>query len=248
MISEKRIAERHSLPLYVNIEATLHNANGWSENTFLKDFSALGVGFVLKRPVKQGQLLFFTIPMPREFRRYELNSDKYHVWGVVTRCIRIKKNEAEPYYAIGAAFIGETPPQHYHRFPGRLYELSDIAPKGSDFWKISSDDLKDDERDVPDGEKRPTRLHLPVALTIELIDDNNQVLVSETTVTENISLRGAAVFSELYVEVGPFVRVTSKLYGVTIISIVRGKRVGADGITRLHLEFIDNLFPLEGMV
>jgi hypothetical protein len=28
---------------------------------------------------------------------------------------------------------------------------------------------------------------------------------------------------------------------------VRGKRVGADGIVRLHIEFIDHLFPLEGI-
>ena len=182
--------------------------------------------------------------MPNELRRYDLNSDKYHVWGIVTRCIRLKKNEVGPYYAVGAAFIGENPPPNYYRYPGRLYELSNDAPEKNGFWKISSDDLKDDEREVPDSEKRPTRLHIPVALTIELVNENNQVLVSETTVTENISLRGAAVFSELYVQVGSFVRVTSKLHGVTLIAIVRGKRAGADGINRLHLEFIDNLFPL----
>ncbi len=248
MVSEKRNSERIFLPLYVNIEALVHDANSWKEDTFLKDLSALGAGFTLKRPVKLGQLLFFAIPMPPELRQYEPHSEKYHVWGIVTRCVRIKKNEVGPLYAVGAAFIGKDPPPHYYLHPGRLYELSNDAPEKNGFWKISSDDLKEDERGVPDGEKRPTRLHMPVALTIELVNEDNQVLTSETTVTENISLRGAAVFSELYVQVGSLVRVTSKLHRVTLMAIVRGRRVGADGINRLHLEFIDKLFPLDGVL
>jgi hypothetical protein len=34
---------------------------------------------------------------------------------------------------------------------------------------------------------------------------------------------------------------------VQIISIVRARRKGADGLTRLHLEFVDRLFPIEGI-
>ena len=81
-----------------------------------------------------------------------------------------------------------------------------------------------------------------------MMDDNDQVLASETTITENISLRGAAVFTQSDVEAGSFLRVTSNRHNITLISIVRGRRVGPDGMTRLHLEFIDALFPLEGIV
>ena len=73
------------------------------------------------------------------------------------------------------------------------------------------------------------------------------VVESELTVTENISLGGAAVFTTLKASRGTFLRVSSDRFNVTILSVVRGSRVGQDGITRLHLEFIDRLFPLEGI-
>jgi hypothetical protein len=73
------------------------------------------------------------------------------------------------------------------------------------------------------------------------------VSASETTVTENISRRGAAVFTSLDVARGRFVRLTSKQYQIAVIGAVRARRTGADGITRLHLEFVDKQWPLEGI-
>ena len=80
------------------------------------------------------------------------------------------------------------------------------------------------------------------------MDDDGNVTFCEATVSENLSLGGAAVFSTLSVPAGTFLRVTSERFSVSILSIVRGRRMGADGIPRLHLEFIDRLFPLEGIV
>jgi hypothetical protein len=62
-----------------------------------------------------------------------------------------------------------------------------------------------------------------------------------------LSLSGASIFSSLEIGVGSFIRVRSEQYNVSIISIVRGKRLGKDGIPRLHIEFIDRFFPLEGI-
>ena len=67
------------------------------------------------------------------------------------------------------------------------------------------------------------------------------------TVTENISLGGASVFTTMSLEKGIFLRVTSERFNVTILSVVRGFRVGPDNIPRVHLEFIDRFFPLEGI-
>ena len=72
-------------------------------------------------------------------------------------------------------------------------------------------------------------------------------MLSETTVTENISLGGAAVFTTLNADTGTFLRVLSPRHNIEILSVVRGSRVGPDGITRLHLEFIDRFYPLEGI-
>ena len=95
--------------------------------------------------------------------------------------------------------------------------------------------------------RRHTRFAIPESLLLEMLDENGDVAASEISVTENISVGGAAVFTSFNIEPGAFLRVKSERHNLDIISIVRGKRVGDDGITRLHLEFIDHLFPLEGI-
>ena len=95
--------------------------------------------------------------------------------------------------------------------------------------------------------RRHSRHPIPANIIVEKVDGEGNILASEPTVTENLSLGGAAVFTSLNVEIGSFIRVKSEQYNVSIISIVRGKRLGKDGIPRLHIEFVDRLFPLEGI-
>jgi hypothetical protein len=97
-------------------------------------------------------------------------------------------------------------------------------------------------------EPRPeTRHNIPIEVIIELLDEKGKVAATETTVTENISRRGAAVFTTLDVARGRFVRVTSAQYQISVIAAVRARRAGANGIPRLHLEFVDKQWPLEGI-
>ena len=148
-------------------------------------------------------------------------------------------------FSVGAAFIGKKPPEGYLEHPSRLYDTTHQETQG--LWHVVEADLTKDDSDLPKDLRRQTRFHIPETLILELMDENGDVLSSETTVTENISLGGAAVFTQFDVETGSFIRVTSQRFNVQIISVVRGKRVGPDGITRLHIEFIDRFFPLEGI-
>jgi hypothetical protein len=63
-------------------------------------------------------------------------------------------------------------------------------------------------------------------------------------VTENISSRGAMVFTTLDLQQGRFVRLTSAQYGVTAYAAIRSRHIGSDGVARLHVEFIDKEWPL----
>lgn len=67
---------------------------------------------------------------------------------------------------------------------------------------------------------------------------------SENTVTENISRWGAAVFTSLDVVPGAFVKMSSDRYQAAVLAIVRARRTGAEGIMRLHLEFVGSEWPL----
>ncbi len=67
------------------------------------------------------------------------------------------------------------------------------------------------------------------------------------SVTENISISGAAVFTTLNTPIGSIIRVTSEQYGVSLSVVVRTQREGEDKFQRIHLEFTNSLFPLEGI-
>ncbi len=243
--SEGRRIRRISLTLPVRIEAQVDRTVSWTEVTRLNDISAFGAGFVLKRPVKRGRLLHLTLPLPRQLRCFDFTEPQYNVWGLVRRCVPISDRLSGDSYALGVAFIGKRPPGSFADNPAKLYEIKHREEEG--LWHIKEAEAFPDERNLPKDQRRQSRFPIPLTLLVEMIDGNGDVLASETTVTENLSIGGAAIFTTLNLEVGSFLRVTSDQYNTTIISVVRGKRMGADGIARLHIEFIDRFFPLEGI-
>ncbi|MBP7476649.1 MAG: PilZ domain-containing protein [Pyrinomonadaceae bacterium] len=242
---ENRRIQRISLPLPVRVEVRIDSNVNWNEVTRLSDVSAFGCGFSLKRPVKRGRLIQLTIPMPRQLRSFDYSEPQYRIWGIVRRCISVERT-LNPEYSVGVAFTGKAPPAGFLDHPSMLFDIT-RRDESEGFWHLTPADLTADESDLPKELRKQTRYFIPEQLIIEQVDPAGNVLFSETTVTENISLGGASVFTTLNAEAGHFVRVTSDRFNVTILSVVRGKRVGEDGITRLHIEFIDRLFPLEGI-
>ena len=245
---ENRRIQRISLPLPVRVEVKFDSKVSWNEITRLTDVSAFGAGFTLKRPIKRGRLVLLTIPMPRQLRSFDYAEPQYRIWALVRRCIPIGRSAQTPDYSIGVAFTGKKPPEEYLDHPARLYDLSHREGEGSGFWHLSAADTKADDSHLPKELRKQMRYFIPEALKLEQVDEAGKVLLSEASVTENISFGGASVFTTLVLEAGSFIRVTSERFDVTILSVVRGSRVGPDGITRLHLEFIDRFFPLEGIV
>lgn len=242
---ESRRLQRVPLSLPIRIEAKVNQTASWNEITRLSDVSAFGAGFNLSRPVKRGRLIYMTLPMPRQLRCYDFTEPQYKVWGLVRRCIPVENRSESESYAHGVAFIGKQPPQSFAENPAKLYEITHRDDKG--LWNITEALPIPDESHLPKEQRRHSRFQIPVTLFIEKLDETGNVASSETTVTENLSLGGAAIFTTLDIKAGEFVRVSSEQYNATIIAVVRGRRQASDGVLRLHLEFIDHLFPLEGI-
>lgn len=242
---QSRRIQRYALALPVRVEVQIDHNFAWNEVTRLEDISAFGAGFNLKRPVKRGRLVVMSLPMPRQLRSYDFLEPQYRVWGLVRRCVPTGGNPAAELYATGVAFIGKNPPPSYKENPSKLFDLADRDDGG--LWQLVAADPRPDETTLPAYLRRHTRFPIPESLLLEMLDENGDVAASEVTVTENLSIGGAAVFTSFNVAVGAFLRVKSERHNVTIISVVRGKRVAPDGVVRLHLEFIDHLFPLEGI-
>ena len=240
----RRMRERLELSLPVRVQGRESEDYAWVELTRLIDVTPFGARFSIAHPTEPGRLLHMTMPMPRQLRCFDHVEQQYRVWALVrnVKAVASTASDKLPRFEVGVAFVGKRPPASFETDPTKRYEVA-ASPSESGMWGLS-----EVERTSIPGDPRPeTRHNIPMDVIIEAFDDKGEVAASESTVTENISRRGAAVFTTLDVARGRFVRLTSRQYGIAIVAAVRARRAGADGITRLHLEFVDKQWPLEGI-
>ncbi|MCA1634165.1 MAG: PilZ domain-containing protein [Acidobacteria bacterium] len=246
----RRLRERIKLSLPVRIRCRESKDYEWVELSRLLDVTPFGARFTLAHATERGRLLHLTLPMPRQLRCFDHVEDQYRVWGLVRRVMPHQPAGGETAVAgttlrleVGVAFTGKHPPASYQNDPTTLYVTEALSPE-SNMWS-----LREDERPGNAGAARSqeTRLQMAVNVLVEVFDEAGEISSSEQTVTENISRRGAAVWTTLEIERGRFVRLTNLDHGLSLIAAVRAHRKGPDGIPRLHLEFIDREWPLEGI-
>ena len=238
--NQKRIRERLELTLPVRVRCREAAGIEWSEITRLLDVTPFGAGFTLKRPIEKGRLLHMTIPMPRQLRVFDHVEDQYRVWALV----RYVKAQASPgnttlLFEVGVAFIGKHPPRSYEENPSTRYEIE--GPRLGDLNAIS--EWSPTEL-LSEGTRSPTRHNIPVDMLIESFNEKGEVELSENTVAENISERGAAIYTTLSLPVGRIIRLSSEQFKLTVYAAVRGQSMGPTGVARIHVEFIDRQWPL----
>ncbi len=237
--------ERLELSLPVRVFGRETEGHEWVEKSRLIDVTPFGARLTITRPTERGRLLHLTMPMPRQLRCFDHVEDQYRVWALVRNINMVEALNDKPVrYEVGVAFIGKRAPESFEIDPTTRYDVAASVTE-TGLWSIY--ELEQAKGHVPSDDPRPeTRHHIPIEVIIEALGENGQVAASETTVTENISRRGAAVFTTLNAPRGSFVRVTSAQYRISVIAAVRARRTGDNGIPRLHLEFIDKQWPLEG--
>ena len=234
--------ERIKLSLPVRVHCRESADHEWTEMSRLVDVTPFGARFPLTHPTERGRLLHLTLPMPRQLRCFDHVEDQYRVWALVCRLTaQTEPGGVETRFEVGVAFTGKYPPQSYVKDPSTLYEAESVSAEDN-LWR-----LKEVEKKSASQRSEQTRLQMAVNVRLEVFDAEGRVTASEQTVTENISRRGAAVWTTLQVERGRFVRLTSTETGLSVVAAVRAARTGPDGIPRLHLEFIDRQWPLEGI-
>ena len=244
----RRIRDRLRLSLPVRVRCREAAEGDWEEVTRLLDVTPFGARFSVGRYVERGRLLHLTLPMPRQLRCYDHAEDHYGVWALVrhTKPLASQTEEDLPRFELGVAFVGKRLPPSAAQDPTKLYDVATQTETG--LWNLR--EIQDQATTAQEREyvQRPeTRHNIPVEVTVEVFDPSGKLATSETTVTENISHHGAAVFTTLGVGPGSFVRLTSVQYQISVLAEVRGRSKGADGIGRLHLKFVDRAWPLEGI-
>jgi hypothetical protein len=242
----RRMRERLELSLPVRVFGRESEDMDWVETTRLIDVTPFGARFPLSHPTEPGRLLHLTLPMPRQLRCFDHVEDQYRVWALVRNLKVQDAGEGKPLrYEVGVAFIGKRAPESFDKDPATRYEVAQSVTE-TGMWGVVVQD-PNAGRVAPEEPRPETRHHIPIEVVVEVLDEKGHASATETTVTENISRRGAAVFTTLNVTRGRFVRVMSAQYQISVIAAVRARRTGADGIPRLHLEFVDKQWPLEGI-
>ena len=213
----------------------------WVEMSRLVDVTPFGARLRLKRPTETGHLLLLTMAMPRLLRCFDHIEDQYRVWSLV-RNLRMldpaKHNGAV--IEIGVAFVGKRPPDSFRKDPATRY---DIAHLQSGMWAIQEESAEVLSEIDPSDKRKESRHTIPTEVTLQVFGDDRESPPRESTVTENISRTGAAVFTALDLERGRYLKMSTS-DGIELLAVVRNRIVGPDGIARLHLQFIGSEWPM----
>lgn len=242
--THKRLRERIKLALPVRVLCKESAGHEWMEMSRLTDVTPFGARFIISHPTETGRLLQLTLAMPRQLRCFDHIEDQYRVWALVRHVTPRQGGDGQLRYDVGVAFTGKNPPASYVRDPTTRYEVDTISAENN-LWQVR--EVEEKGASASASRSKETRLQMAIPVSVEVFDEEGRVSASEQTVTENISRRGASVWTTLKVDRGRFVRLTSAETGLSVLAAVRTTRTGPDGIPRLHLEFIDRQWPLEGL-
>lgn len=231
----KQKAEISTMSLHAVVKAKDSDDTNWKEIADVASVSATGAGFYIQRECRVGTLLSLMIPLAPHLRCYDHEKELYRVWGLVQHCQPLSGDEAVGFH-VGVAFIGKNSPESYQENPMQGYKICGMNEDG--LWRIT-------EAKSQFKARRHIRYWANVDPYLALLDSKRDTVNGERTTTENISKNGAAVFSTLHVNVGDRVKFICEKYDFSGLAVVCNKQIGKDGRDRLHLQFVENSFPVE---
>ena len=223
--------------IYTVVKVKETSDSFWKEVADVVSVSSSGAGFYLKRKCAVGHLISLMMPLPAHQRSYDHDKELYSVWGLVQHCNEIV-SQGEKSYHIGVAFTGKHAPVSYDRDPNQNYRICGMNGKG--LWKVK-------EAATPFITRKDMRYWKSIDLYLALIDSRKALLAGERTITENMSRSGAAVISTLDLNVGDRVKFISEGYNFSGLAVVCNRQIGEDNRARLHLQFVENKFPVESI-
>ena len=243
---QRRRQARLELSLPMRARARESRELEWAELTRVTNVSQVGARFNLLRQTEIGRILHLTLPLPPQLRSYDHYEPQYLVWALV-RSRGVLRDEAtgNAVQQIGVAFIGQAPPADFDAEPGQLYEI--VEPSAPDqLWAAirKKPDVVDEQGLA---QRRESRYSIALELELEIFNSAGETAAREATVTENISPHGALIYTSLEITRGRIVRVHDRRNRAILMAAVRANRIGADGVRRLHLEFIGKKIILDGI-
>ncbi len=236
--SDTRNAQRVSSALKTLVKVRESENEVWKEVTEVSTVSRNGAGFDLTRPCAPGSLITLVLPMPRELRVYDHDEKLYPVMGLVQYCNEGQGN-GESIFHVGVGFIGKTVPGSFRTNPLQSYRITGMSPEG--LWTVT-------EFDTPFTVRRDPRFWVTFDVSVTLLQKEKRTSKKENAITQNIGGGGAAVVCELEANVGDTVKFGCKAFDFFTMATVRERKEQSNMPPTLHLEFIENRFPVDKIV
>lgn len=209
----------------------------WKEVTRVVTVSKSGASFELSHHCDVGRLVALVMPLPNEFRAYDLDEELYPVIGLVQYCYPSAADGDKQIYSVGVAFVGKSFPESHKENPLQNYHISGTTPSG--MWQINASEATFKVRSAP-------RFWIPLHVTIsQLKRDRSSSNYKEQTVTSNVSISGASATCTLDLKVGDRIKFACKEHDFYSIAIVRNRQATMGKRPVIHLEFVDHRFPVE---
>jgi hypothetical protein len=174
------------------------------------------------------------LPVEPELRFYDHEKELYRVWGLVQHCHRLTDDDIG--FHVGVAFIGRHAPESYKADPMQSYRIVGMSEEG--MWRVS-------EAAREFKPRKDSRFYVAVEHYLAVVDAKNVSSRGERTTTENVSKHGAAVLTSLDLHVGDRVKFISEAYDFSGMAVVCNRRDTTGGKTRLNLQFVGGVFPVE---
>jgi hypothetical protein len=218
--ADRRKHKRVSMRFPVRIQGRDPDGSTWEEMSSCEDASAGGVGLKLTHPVVLGQVLHLSMPLPQRFRQYDYTDPSYRVYALVRNVRTVPGGSVR----VGLLFLGKQPPRGAASRPGELF----LMPGDP----------------TPVERRKFQRMSARLNLRLEAEHAPGGIAMEETTIAEDVSLRGAQVMARtLPVLKGAILSVAEVGGEWKTRAEVRNISIGQDGSPRLHLLFLDASTP-----
>lgn len=233
---------RTSLRDGAKLQTIVQIKDGLGENrreiTNVTTISKNGAGFNLARPCTVGGLVTLVLPMPVELRVYDETERLYPVMGLVQYCNE-GEVDGEKCHHVGVALIGKEVPESFKENPLQSYRITGMAKTG--LWTIV-------ETDTDFKARRQPRYWVQLDVTISLLQKEKKTVVKEKAVTQNVGTNGSAVKCLVKASAGDKVKFACSEFDFYTIAIVKSQKEDAGQPSTLHLEFLENEFPVEKLL
>ncbi|MEZ5429409.1 MAG: PilZ domain-containing protein [Pyrinomonadaceae bacterium] len=245
-----RASRRVPDPITASVKGKDAGDASWNETINVISYSKNGAGFYISRECQVGRLVSLLIALPESLRAYDKDKELYRVWGVIQHC-SLMKGEKKPRYHVGIAFIGRSSPLSYQTDPLQTYLI--LGSDKTGMWKISETDHSFVVRRTPRywitlnvnlsfiGEKKDARkesLESPK-------DEDPSAETAGESVTENLSLNGASVVTDLEATTGEIIEFTCPDFEFFDLARICDVRRLRNNRNQLHLEFLNKKFPIK---